>query len=212
MSSFRSDSALPGLPSAFACRASWYLPSTHSNCLFVPFSKKSAVTGDAMFTVLGASWSQPGVKRHCQPGRVAGVRGPLSRRRVGRPRPLPCLSCQPFLGGRWPHWTDREDGVVGGPTTLQTWCNPHSTPGVTPGRPTMARQDLPPLECRGKGGLDQPSGKGERGGRGQLLAGGWEAEASRWRGVCNVSQIFYYDPLPRPTCLRVCHLSAVAHD
>ena len=144
-----------------------------------------------MFTVLGASWSQPGVKRHCQPGRVAGVRGPLSRRRVGRPRPLPCLSCQPFLGGRWPHWTDREDGVVGGPTTLQTWCNPHST-GVTPGRPTMARQDLPPLECRGKGGLDQPSGKGERGGRGQLLASGWEAEGTWWRGVCNVSQIFYY--------------------
>ena len=68
--------------------------------------------------------------------------------------------------GGWAHYS--ADVVQ---SALHSWRH-------LPGRPTMARQDLPPLECRGKGGLDQPSGKGERGEGGSYqLAGGRQSGA-----------------------------------
>ena len=46
LSSFSRFSGLEFLASALALRASWYLPRTNSNCLWVPFRKKSLLLSD----------------------------------------------------------------------------------------------------------------------------------------------------------------------
>ena len=74
---------------------------------------------------------------------------------------------------------------MGGPRPTAEWCNPHTL--ASPGRPTMARQDLPPLECRGKRGLDQWSGerRGEVGGPGvgRRMRGGAGGVGTAARGT-----------------------------